>query len=131
MAEQSEEANADFLRVCYPLYSAKPGWAEEANVWRAQTIMSMDVAVHYHQHEVPSFDPWSVVDGVRCPMLILAGEDDPICPLPVVEELASQLPAETTRLVRLPGARHTIFRDRPDLAFPPIKDFAAEIAGGK
>ena len=29
--------------------------------------------------------------AVRCPVLLLAGEDDPICPLPVVEELASLL----------------------------------------
>jgi pimeloyl-ACP methyl ester carboxylesterase len=60
-------------------------------------------------------------------MLVLTGEDDPICPLPVVEELASQLPAKTTRLVKLPGARHTIFRDRPDLAFPAVRDFVFQI----
>ena len=60
-------------------------------------------------------------------MLILAGVDDPICPLPVVEEMASQLPAASTRLVKLPGARHTIFRDRPDLAFPAVTDFVSQI----
>ena len=37
------------------------------------------------------------------------------------------MPAGTTRLVRLPGARHTNFRDRPDLAFPAVKTFAAQI----
>ena len=82
---------------------------------------------HYCSHEVSSFDPWSLLGVVRCPVLVLAGEDDPVCPLPVVEELASQLPAGTTRLVRLPGARHTIFRDRPDLAFPAVKTFVAQI----
>jgi hypothetical protein len=45
----------------------------------------------------------------------------------VVEELASQLPADTTRLVRLPRARHIIFRDRPDLAFPAVRTFVAQI----
>lgn len=45
----------------------------------------------------------------------------------MVEELASQLPADTTRLVRLPEARHTIFRDRPVLAFPAVKTFVAQI----
>jgi pimeloyl-ACP methyl ester carboxylesterase len=60
-------------------------------------------------------------------VLVLTGEDDPVCPLPVVEELVSRLPAETTRLVRLPGARHTIFRDRPDLAFPAVRDFVFRI----
>jgi pimeloyl-ACP methyl ester carboxylesterase len=54
--------------------------------------------------------------------------DDPVCPLPVVEELTSQLPEGTTRLVRLPGARHTIFRDRPDLAFPAVRNFVSQIS---
>ena len=90
-------------------------------------IRNPDVAAHYDRHEVSSFDPWSLLGDVRCPVLVLAGEDDPVCPLPVVEELASQLPAGTTRLVRLPGARHTIFRDRPDLAFPAVKTFVAQI----
>jgi pimeloyl-ACP methyl ester carboxylesterase len=74
---------------------------------------------------------WSLLGAVRCPALVLAGEDDPVCPLPVVGELASQLPAGTTRLVRLPGARHTIFRDRPDLAFPAVRNFASQISGSQ
>ncbi len=49
------------------------------------------------------------------------------CPLPVVEELASRLPADTTSLVPLPGARRAIFRDRPDLAFPAIEKFIRQI----
>lgn len=60
---------------------------------------------------------------IKSPVLILAGEDDPVCPVEVAEDLARRLPADTTRLVRLPNARHHIFRDRPDLAFPVIEDF--------
>ncbi len=90
-------------------------------------IKNMDVSLHYSSQRASGFDPWSVTGAVRCPVLVLTGEDDPICPLPVVEELVSRLPAETTRLVRLPGARHTIFRDRPDLAFPAVRDFVFQI----
>jgi pimeloyl-ACP methyl ester carboxylesterase len=122
-----EDLQAEFNRVCYPLYSGTTGWAEESRQFLARMIRNPDVALHYHTHEASSFDPWSLLGAVRCPILVLAGEDDPVCPLPVVEELASQLPADTTRLVRLPGARHTIFRDRPDLAFPPIRDFVSQV----
>jgi pimeloyl-ACP methyl ester carboxylesterase len=94
----------------------------------ARTVRSTDVGSYYsHEREIQSFDPWSVLGAVRCPMLVLAGEDDPISPLPVVEELASQLPKETTRFVLLPGARHTIFRDRPDLAFPAVRNSVSQI----
>jgi len=78
---------------------------------QARIIKSTDVRLHYSMHE---FDPWSVAGAVRCP-------------LSVVEELASRLPAQTTRRVRLPGARHTIFRDRPDLAFPAVRSLASQI----
>jgi pimeloyl-ACP methyl ester carboxylesterase len=73
----------------------------------------------------------SAAARVTSPVLILAGEDDPVCPLPVVRELASRLPADTTRLVSLPGARHAIFRDRPDLAFPAIERFIRQIAANE
>ena len=119
-------AGAEFLRVCYPLYSGTPGWAEEGRRMQARMIKNPDVMAHY-THERTRFDPWSVTGAVTCPVLILAGEDDPLCPPPVAEDLAERLPAATTRLVRLPGARHTIFRDRPDLAFPAVRDFVSQI----
>lgn len=123
----TEESAAEFDRVCHPLYSSKPGYTEELRQRLARSIQTIDVNLHYFRHEAPRFDPWSVLATIRCPVLILAGEDDPICPLPVVEDLARQLPADTTRLVRLPQARHNIFRDRPDLAFPAIEDFIRHI----
>jgi pimeloyl-ACP methyl ester carboxylesterase len=86
--------------------------------------------LHYFRNEVPRFSPWSMLDLITSPALILAGEDDPMCPLPLVEDLASRLPAGTTRLVRLPNARHDIFRDRPDLAFPAIEDFVRQVTDG-
>src|SRR5262249_50395675 len=113
--ELTKESAAEFNRVCYPLYSSKPGHAEETRQRLAGSIQTIDVNLHCLRDEAPRFDPWSVLAAIRCPVLILAGEDDPVCPLPIVEDLASRLPAGTTRLVRLPGARHTIFRDRPDL----------------
>ena len=127
-AELTEETAAEFNRVCYPLFSSKPGFAEESRQRLARSIHTTDVNLHYYRHEVPRFDPWSVLTAIRCPALVLAGEDDPVCPLPVVQELASRLPAATTRLVRLPGARHAIFRDRPDLTFPAVRDFVRTVS---
>jgi pimeloyl-ACP methyl ester carboxylesterase len=125
--ELTEESAAEFDRVCHPLYSSKPGYIDELRQRLARSIQTIDVNLHYFRHEAPRFDPWSVLGTIRCPVLILAGENDPICPLPVVEDLARQLPADTTRLIRLPQARHNIFRDQPDLAFPAIEDFVRRI----
>ncbi len=126
-AENSAESRAEFRRVCGPLYSSNPWSAEELRQQRARSIQTLDVNLHFFRDEVPRFSPWSLLDRVTSPVLILAGADDPVCPLPVVEELARRLPPETTSLVRLPGARHAIFRDRPDLAFPAIEEFIRQI----
>jgi pimeloyl-ACP methyl ester carboxylesterase len=126
-SEQSEESRNEFRRICGPLYSSKPWSAEELHHQRARSIQTLDVNLHFFRDEAPRFSPWSLLDRVTSPVLILAGEDDPVCPLPAVKELARRLPANTTNLVRLPGARHTIFRDRPDLAFPAIEEFVRRV----
>lgn len=125
-AEPTADLQAEFNRVCYPLYSATPDWAEESRRFQARMIKNADVMAHCSSREARRFDPWSLLGSVTCPVLVLAGADDPVCPLPVVEELAGRLPKQTTRLVRLPGARHTIFRDR---AFPAVKDFIRQGSG--
>ncbi len=130
-SEPTEESGAEFDRVCHPLYSAKPGYAEESQQRSGRAIKTIDVNLHYWRQEVPQFDPWDLLPSITCPALVLAGEDDPICPLPIVEDLARQLPADTTRLVRLPHARHEIFRDRPDLAFPAVEDFIQSLQRGE
>jgi pimeloyl-ACP methyl ester carboxylesterase len=126
-ADETGAYQAEFTRVCYPLYSSTPGWPAESRQFLARMVKNMDVNLHYASQRGRGFDAWTVTGAVQCPVLVLTGEDDPICPLPVVEELTSQLPAKTTRLVKLPGARHTIFRDRPDLAFPAVRDFVGQI----
>jgi pimeloyl-ACP methyl ester carboxylesterase len=127
-AEVTEGSADEFNRVCHPLYSSKPGFVEESRQGLARSIQTIEVNLHYFRNEAPRFDPWSVLADVSCPVLILAGEDDPICPISVVEDLADRLPAASTRLVRLPQARHRVFRDRPDLAFPAVREFLHDIS---
>jgi proline iminopeptidase len=129
--ELTEDSEAEFDRVCVPLYSSKPGYTEESRQRRARTIQTIEVNLHYFRHEAPRFDPWAVLPTVTCPVLILTGQDDPMCPMPIVADLASQLPPDTTRLVRLPHARHAIFRDQPELAFAAINDFIHRISNDK
>lgn len=126
-ADPTDDSLAEFRRVCHPLYSSKPETIEELRQRRSRSIETSDVNRHYFRDEASRFDPWSVLDTIECPVLILAGEDDPVCPLPIAESLASKLPAGSTRLLRLPRARHTTFRDRPDIAFPAVEEFIRRI----
>ncbi|MBV9092360.1 MAG: alpha/beta hydrolase [Streptosporangiaceae bacterium] len=128
-AEPTAESLAEFRRVCLPLYSSKPSSAEELQQRQTRSIHTDEVNRHYFRHKMSRFSPWGMLNMITSPALVLAGEDDPVAPLPVVEDLARQLPAGSTRLIRLPGARHDIFRDRPDLAFAAIEDFMRQVKG--
>ena len=126
-AEPTAGSLADFRRVCLPLYSSRAMSDDERTLRQRRAIQTPEVNRHYFAHEESRFDPWSLSGAVACPALILAGEDDPVCPVSVAEDLARHLPTDSTTLVRLPGARHTIFRDRPDLAFPAIFGFLSSL----
>jgi pimeloyl-ACP methyl ester carboxylesterase len=60
---------------------------------------------------------------VTCPVLVIAGEDDPICPIEIVEDLVDRMTGADVELVRLPAARHAVFRDAPEAAFQAVTRF--------
>jgi pimeloyl-ACP methyl ester carboxylesterase len=122
-SEVSDESAAEFNRVCFPLMSAAPGFAKESQRRLAMSIQTMDVNLHYFGIESKRFDPWSLLSAITCPVLILAGTDDPVCPIEVVDDMAAGLTSSTPYVVRLPGARHAIFRDDPASCAAAIRDF--------
>jgi proline iminopeptidase len=122
-AELTEESAAEFNRVCYPLFSALPGYEEESQRRLRRAIHTTAVNLHYWRAEAPAYDPWDLLADVRCPVLILVGEDDPMCPLPVVQELAAGLVNADVELVALPQARHTVFRDQPERSSGAVLEF--------
>lgn len=127
-SELSQHSAADFDRVCHPLFSSRAGFAEESRQRMARTIHTTEVNLHYWRHEQARFDPWSLRSAIRCPVLALAGADDPICPVELVEEMVSGITHAPAQLVRLTGARHAIFRDTPGEARQAIRDFISSLA---
>lgn len=124
-AEVSEGSAAEFNRVCYPLFSARPGFVEEAERRLRLATHTTEVNLHYWREEAATFDPWTLLSRVTCPVLVIAGEDDPICPIELVEDLVDGLINADVELVRLPGARHAVFRDAPDVAFEAVARFVS------
>jgi pimeloyl-ACP methyl ester carboxylesterase len=125
--ELTEESAAEFNRICYPLFSAKPGFVEESQKRLHRAIHTTEVNLHYWRNEAPRFDAWKLLEKVTCPALVLAGVDDPICPIELVEELVGGLTKSRTQLVRLDGARHAVFRDQPEVAFSAVREFVVAI----
>lgn len=125
----TEESAETFNRICYPLFSAKPGYVEETQRRLRLSVRTTDVNLYYWRSEAERADPWTLLPEVRCPVLVIAGDDDPMCPIEIVEALVGEFTnAEDVELLRLPEARHAVFRDAPETAFPAVLRFLREHA---
>lgn len=65
--------------------------------------------------------------GVECPVLLIHGGSDTICPPAAARYMASQLP--DARLMLLPGVGHAPFMSRPEEFNRILRDYLQEIHG--
>ena len=60
---------------------------------------------------------------IRCPTLVIAGEDDPICSIEAMQDVADALPTELVRFERIPKAGHYAHVDDPERFFGLVREF--------
>jgi len=111
----------DYAKHCFPLYSRTPR-DPDAN---ARTVWNFDVMFHFGGGEDHRFDLLPELAKVRCPTLVLGGEDDPICPIDDQADIAASLPPEWVRFERFPRCGHGVYRDDPERALGVLRKFLA------
>jgi proline iminopeptidase len=116
------ETLPDYARVCFPLYSRTPQDPDA----RSRTLWNFDVMFDFGGGEDRTFNLLPDLPKIRCPTLVLVGEDDPITPPGDADDIAAALPAELARLECFAGCGHGVFRDAPEPAFRVIRDFIRE-----
>ncbi|RIK95835.1 MAG: alpha/beta hydrolase [Proteobacteria bacterium] len=113
------ETLPDYARLCFPLYSRTP---RDPDV-NARTKWNFDVMFHFGGGEDHAFDFLPELKAVRCPTLVLGGEDDPICPIDDQADIAAALPAHLVRFERFAGCGHGVYRDDPQRALGVLRTF--------
>ena len=58
-------------------------------------------------------------------VLVMAGEEDPVCPLEDALEIVAALPKEWVSFARFPHVGHGAWRDDPQAAFAVLRAFIA------
>lgn len=96
------EALIDYLVHCMPLYSV--GSPDPDTVGRV--VMNLDVMAHFIGTEQQTMDLREGLARARCPVLVIGGALDPVCPIETNQEVADSLPAELVRFERVEGASH-------------------------
>lgn len=122
--EPTEATFADYMNVCLPLYTRKPLDPDVV----ARMRINPEATVNWSRVEAGKVDLREAVGRIACPVLLLAGEDDPSFTLAGAEELAASLPGAQTTFRRIPAAGHGVFRDAP-WALDEAAEFIRATAG--
>ena len=89
-AEPTANNLDEYLRVCGPHYTQRPRPPEIL----ARVTRRAEVSEHFFRGEILRFDFTQRLSEIRCPVLLLAGELDPIVTIEDAEELAAALPPD-------------------------------------
>src|SRR5437667_9077978 len=98
--EPTAENREEYLRVCGPHYTQRPRPPEIL----ARVTRRAEVSEHFFRGEILRFDFTQRLSEIRCPVLLLAGELDPIVTMEDAAEVAAAIPPDSRRFERFPDA---------------------------
>lgn len=111
-----------YRQVCSPLYNRRGTRDPDAF---ARSVRNDRVAFHFAgpDRETARLDFREGLKRLRCPTLVMAGEDDPITPISRSEIIAACVPAHLVRFERFADAGHGVHNDDPEAAFRVLREF--------
>jgi pimeloyl-ACP methyl ester carboxylesterase len=79
----------------------------------------------------PAFRDWNIealLPSIRCPVLAIQGEDDEYGTMEQIASIGRAAPR--SKLLALPGCRHSPHRDQPEAVLAAAAEFAASVRAG-
>ena len=119
-AEPNPENWADYLVRCKHLYNTTPQADEDAG---KRILFNLDVLFASAGGEQRDMDLLPGLARAQCPVLVMAGEDDPVCPLADARDIAAALPPQWMQFASFPRTGHGVWRDDADSAFALLRRF--------
>ena len=116
------EQRAAWLRLAMPVYSRLPRHPDMAR----RAVNRPDVGLHWFARpggESDNFDLFPDLGRIRCPTLVLGGEDDPMHPIESQADIAAALPPHLVQFERFADCRHGVMPDAPARTLAVIRDF--------
>jgi proline-specific peptidase len=121
----NEETAAEWSRVCAPLMSLRKDPVIDR--LRAERIETMEVNRHF-MVEGKAMDLRDRLAAVRCPTLVVLGEQDPLVPARFGREIVDAIPGGLARLELISGAAHDVMVDNPADSYRVVREFLVEHA---
>jgi proline iminopeptidase len=117
----------DYVSVCSPLYMRRAPADALVRDIASRTVRNTDVVDHFTRPggEAHTINLLPKLDRIRCPTLILAGEDDPITTIEDAEDMANAISPSLVTFERFPDCGHPTYMDAPQRTFRLIRQFLA------
>ncbi len=116
---------AAYEQHCRPLYNTRP--QDPAAKGRMQ--FHPEILFGWARGEQQHMDLRPGLAAVQCPVLLMAGEQDPVTPIEDAEEIFAALPPAWRQFARFPGVGHGAWRDDPEAALRVLRDFIGSNGG--
>jgi pimeloyl-ACP methyl ester carboxylesterase len=113
---------AAYNEHCRDLYNPTPGNPQA----RQRTVFNEDILFTSASGEQQTMQLLPGLAKVQCPVMVMAGELDPVTPLVDAQEIAAAIPAPWGRLVTFANAGHGAWRDEPAAAMATLRAFITE-----
>ena len=104
-----------------------PNLVEEKDVWLYLDGVNANRLETFYQllKDYTRDEPIDWLEQVRCPVLLIAGEDDLVTPIHLLENMAKRLPDSS--MEKIPGGSHNAHADLPAVVNRRIDRFLQEI----
>lgn len=112
----------DYGVHCRHLYNTTPQDPDAG----ARTIHNYDILFASASGEQRTMDLLPGLAKAQCPVLVMAGEQDPVCPVADAQDIAAALPPQWVRYRAFPNVGHGAWRDDADAAFAELRRFIVE-----
>ena len=115
----NETTWAEYNRVCKRHYSTTPQ-SEEAGT---RIVFNTDILFASAGGEQRQMNLLPGLARAQCPVLVMAGDADPVTPIEDAEEIVAALPPQWVQFERFVNVGHGTWRDDPDAAFAVLRRF--------
>jgi pimeloyl-ACP methyl ester carboxylesterase len=117
--QPNERTWAEYNRVCKRHYNTTPQ-DEDAG---QRTIFNTDILFASAGGEQRTMNLLPGLSRALCPVLVMAGDDDPVTPIEDAEEIVAALPSQWVQFERFANVGHGAWRDDADAALAVLRRF--------
>jgi proline iminopeptidase len=112
---------AAWIKLAFPHYVRKPRDPDAGS----RTVARPDVLQWFNKlgGESRRFDMLADLGRIKCPTLVLGGEDDPMTPIESQADIAAALPKHLVRFERFADAGHGVVPDARERGLSLIREF--------